>query len=226
MNIVVLGRGKTGAMVAQLVQERGHSVATLASADNVDGSGLTREKLKGVDVVMDFTVPQAVVPNIEACTRAGVSVVVGTTGWHSELERVRALVERSGTGLIHSTNFSLGVNVFFEIARAASTAVSHGYFARIMEKHHTQKKDSPSGTALTLKRLMEKSGTPEIEITSIREGDTVGQHIILLDSPNDTMMLVHDSKSRRGFAEGALLAAEWIQGRPGVFEFAEVLKGK
>jgi 4-hydroxy-tetrahydrodipicolinate reductase len=125
---------------------------------------------------------------------------------------------------VYGSNFSLGVNVFFDIARAASMAVEHGYFARIMEKHHTQKKDSPSGTALTLKGLLQKSGTPEIEITSIREGDTVGQHIILLDSGNDTMMLVHDAKSRRGYAEGALLAAEWIRGRRGVFEFAEVLR--
>jgi 4-hydroxy-tetrahydrodipicolinate reductase len=226
MNIVVLGRGKTGSLVAQLAQERGHQVTTLASTDNPNGAGLTKEKLKGVDVVIDFTTPQAVIANIEACMRAGVSMVAGTTGWHGELDRVRALVEKSGTGLVYGSNFSLGVNVFFDIARAASTAVGHGYFARIMEKHHTQKKDSPSGTALAIKRLLQKPGIAEIEITSIREGDTVGQHIILLDSGNDTMMLVHDAKSRSGFAEGALLAAEWIQGRRGVFEFADVLKGK
>jgi 4-hydroxy-tetrahydrodipicolinate reductase len=224
MNLVVLGRGKTGVLVAELALERGHKVTALGSAENANCAGLTREKLKGVDVVIDFTTPQAVVANIEACTRAGVNMVAGTTGWHSELEPVRALVEKSGIGLVYGSNFSLGVNVFFDVARAAATAVNHGYFARIMEKHHTQKKDSPSGTALTLKRLMQRDGTPEIEITSIREGDTVGQHIILLDSPNDTMMLVHDSKSRRGFAEGALLAAEWIRGRKGTFEFADVLK--
>ncbi|MCI0348131.1 MAG: 4-hydroxy-tetrahydrodipicolinate reductase [Acidobacteriales bacterium] len=224
MNLVVLGRGKTGSLVAQLAQERGHRVAALGSTENANATALTPEKLKAVDAVIDFTTPQAVIPNIEACTRAGVSMVVGTTGWHAELDRVRKLVEKSGTGLVYGTNFSLGVNVFFEVARAAATAVGHGYFARIMEKHHTQKKDSPSGTALTLKRLLQKPGEPEIEITSIREGDTVGQHIILLDSGNDTMMLVHDAKSRQGFAEGALLAAEWIRARRGVFEFADVLK--
>jgi 4-hydroxy-tetrahydrodipicolinate reductase len=223
MNLVVLGRGKTGALVAELAQERGHNAATLGSRENTNAAGLTRDKLKGVNVVIDFTTPQAVMPNIEACTRAGVNMVVGTTGWHAEMDRVRTLVEKSGTGLVYGSNFSLGVNVFFDIARAASMAVEHGYFARIMEKHHTQKKDSPSGTALTLKGLLQKSGTPEIEITAIREGDTVGQHIILLDSGNDTMMLVHDAKSRRGYAEGALLAAEWIQGRRGVFEFKDVL---
>ena len=226
MNIVVLGRGKTGALVAQVAQERGHNVTVMGIAENAYAAGLTKEKLKGVDVAIDFTTPQAVISNIEACTQSKVNMVVGTTGWHTELERVRKLVEKSDTGLVHSSNFSLGVNVFFEVARAASTAVSHGYFARIMEKHHTEKKDSPSGTALALKRLMQPPGTPEIEITSIREGDAVGQHIILLDSPNDTMMLVHDAKSRRGFAEGALLAAEWIRGRKGLFEFADVLKGQ
>lgn len=224
MNILMLGRGKTGTLVAQVAQGRGHGVSVLGTFENANAAGLTKEKLKDIEVVIDFTTPQAVVSNIEACTHAGVNMVVGTTGWQTELERVRKLVEKGGTGLVYSSNFSIGVNVFFDIARAASTAVSRGYFARIMEKHHTQKKDSPSGTALALKRLLETSGVQEIEITSIREGDTVGQHIILLDSGNDTMMLVHDAKSRRGFAEGALMAAEWVSGRKGLFEFADVLK--
>lgn len=224
MNIVVLGRGKTGSLVAQLAQERGHSVTALGSRENADASGLTGEKLSGVDVVIDFTTPQAVVANIEACAHAGVNMVIGTTGWHSQLDRVRSVIEKSGTGLVYGSNFSIGVNVFFEIARAASAAIKRGYFARIMEKHHAQKKDSPSGTALTLKGLIEAPGKPEIEITSIREGDTVGQHIVLLDSNNDTMMLVHDAKSRAAFAEGALVAAEWVRGKRGVFEFSEVLK--
>jgi 4-hydroxy-tetrahydrodipicolinate reductase len=224
MNIVVLGRGKTGSLVAQLAQERGYNVTAFGSKENADAAALTRDKLAGVDVVIDFTTPQSVVANIEACARAGVSMVVGTTGWQPQLERVRTLVEKSGTGLVYGSNFSIGVNVFFEIARAASAAIRRGYFARVMERHHAQKKDSPSGTALTLKGLLAQPGRPEIEVTSIREGDTVGQHIVLLDSTNDTMMLVHDAKSRAAFAEGALLAAEWIQGRRGVFEFAEVLK--
>ena len=224
MRLVVLGRGKTGALVAQLAQERGHDVASISSAGNPNAAALTREKLAGVQAVMDFTTPQAVIPNIEACIRAGVNMVVGTTGWYSELERVRALIEKSSVGVVYGSNFSVGVNVFFEIARATSAASSHGYFARIMERHHSGKKDAPSGTALKIKNLLHRPGTPEIEITSIREGDTVGQHIILLDSENDTMMLVHDAKSRRGFAEGALLAADWVQGRRGLFEFTEVLK--
>src|SRR5688572_20390453 len=175
MNIVVLGCGKTGLLVAQLAQELGHSVTALGSKENLNAAALTREKLTGVDVAIDFTTPQAVLPNIEACVRAGVNMVVGTTGWQSQLERVRSRVEKSGTGLVYGSNFSVGVNVFFAVARAASAAIQHGYYARIMEKHHAQKKDSPSGTALTLKSLLQPQGKPEIEITSIREGDTVGQ---------------------------------------------------
>jgi 4-hydroxy-tetrahydrodipicolinate reductase len=153
-------------------------------------------------------------------------MVVGTTGWYSELDRVRSLVEKSSVGFVYGSNFSVGVNIFLDVARAASASSAHGYFVRIMERHHTGKKDAPSGTALKLKSLLQRLEGPEIDVTSIREGDPVGQHIILLDSDNDTMMLVHDAKSRRGFAEGALLAAEWIQVRKGFFEFTEVLKGK
>jgi 4-hydroxy-tetrahydrodipicolinate reductase len=226
MNILVLGRGKTGSLVAQLAQERGHAVHTLGSSENPAAVALTRERLSEVDVVIDFTSPQAAIANIEACMRAGVNMVVGTTGWYSELDRVRSLVEKSSVGFVYGSNFSVGVNIFFDLARAAAASSARGYFVRIMERHHSGKKDAPSGTALKLKSLLQRSEGPEIDITSIREGDTVGQHIILLDSDNDTMMLVHDAKSRRGFAEGALLAAEWIQVRKGFFEFTEVLKGK
>ena len=115
------------------------------------------------------------------------------------------------------------MNIFFEIASVAAAALKQGYTARIVERHHEYKRDAPSGTAATIKRLL---GSEDIEITSIREGDIVGQHVIMLDSPNDTMMLVHDAKSRRGFAEGAVIAAEWLQGRKGFFEFKDVLKEK
>ena len=226
MNLIVLGRGKTGSAVAQLAQERGHTVRSIGSTENATGVALARDKLSGIDVVMDFTTPQAVLGNIAACARAGMSMVVGTTGWYGELDRVRALVKKSGIGFVYASNFSVGVNIFFDVARAAAAAGAHGYLTRIMERHHAEKKDSPSGTALKLKSLLQRAEGPEIEITSIREGETVGQHIILLDSDNDTMMLVHDSKSRRGFADGALLAAEWICGRKGFFEFSDVLRGK
>ena len=223
MNLLILGKGKTGSLVAEVAQQRGHQVRVLGAADNANASALIRKALRDVDVVIDFTTPQAVVHNIEACAKAGASMVVGTTGWYTELPRVKEMVENAGIGFLCSPNFSVGVNVLFEIARVAGAALRHGYAGRIMERHHEQKKDKPSGTAIHLKRIMEEAGGRDLEITSIREGDTVGTHVLLLDSGNDTMMITHDAKSRRGFAEGAVEAAEWLAGKKGFFEFKDVL---
>jgi 4-hydroxy-tetrahydrodipicolinate reductase len=224
MNLLLLGKGKTGSLVAEVARERGHQVRVLGAAENANASALTPDGLRGVDVVIDFTSPQAVVQNIEACAKAGASVVVGTTGWSAELPRVKELVERSGIGFLYAPNFSVGVNVLFEIARVAAAALKHGYAGHIVERHHEQKKDKPSGTAARMKQIMDQAGGTNLEITSIREGDVVGTHVILLDSANDTLMISHDAKSRRGFAEGAVQAAEWLVGKEGFFEFKDVLK--
>ena len=224
MNLLVLGKGKTGSLVAEVARERGHQVRVLGAAENANAQALTKDGVRGVDVVIDFTTPQAVVQNIEACVKAGASMVVGTTGWHAELPRVKELVERSGIGFLYSPNFSVGVNVLFAIARAAGAALKHGYAGHIVERHHEQKKDKPSGTAAKMKQILDEAGGTNLEITSIREGDVVGTHVILLDSANDTMMITHDAKSRRGFAEGAVKAAEWLAGKKGFFEFQDVLK--
>ena len=221
MNLLVLGRGKTGALVAEVAVERGHTARSLSGEENAGAKALTREFLEEFDCVIDFTAPAAVIPNIIACTQAGKNMVVGTTGWYDKLPQVRELAERSGAGFVYAPNFSVGVSIFLEIASAASSALKQGYAARIVERHHAQKKDAPSGTAAAIR---ERLGSQDLEITSIREGDAVGQHVIMLDSPNDTMMLVHDAKSRRGFAEGAVIAAEWLQDKKGFFEFKDVLK--
>lgn len=223
MNLLVLGKGKTGSLVAEVARERGHQVRVLGAAENANAQALTADGVRGVDMVIDFTTPQAVVANIEACAKAGASMVVGTTGWYAELPRVKELVEKSGIGFLYAPNFSVGVNVLFEIARAAGVALRHGYAGHIVERHHEQKKDKPSGTAAKMKQLMDQAGGTNLEITSIREGDIVGTHVILLDSANDTMMITHDAKSRRGFAEGAVQAAEWLAGKKGFFEFKDVL---
>ncbi len=226
MKLLVLGQGKTGSLVAEVARERGHQVRVLGAAENANAQALTADGVRGVDVVIDFTTPQAVVANIEACARAGASMVVGTTGWSAELPRVKELVEKSGIGFLYAPNFSVGVNVLFEIARAAGVALRHGYAGHIVERHHEQKKDKPSGTAAKMKQLMDQAGGAgsNLEITSIREGDIVGTHVILLDSASDTMMITHDAKSRRGFAEGAVQAAEWLAGKKGFFEFKDVLR--
>lgn len=224
MNVLVLGKGKTGSLVAEIARERGHNVTAVDEFDNMNGAALTPEKLAGIDVAIDFTAPTAVMDNIRACARAGKNLVVGTTGWYGEIPTVKKLVEDSGVGLIYGSNFSVGVNLFFEIARTAAAALNHGYRGQIGERHHVQKKDAPSGTAVVLQNVIREASGRELKITSVREGDTVGMHFVVLDSDNDTIMLTHDAKSRRGFAEGAAQAAEWIVGKKGFYDFKEVFR--
>src|ERR1700722_14533491 len=222
MNILILGRGKTGSLVAEVARERSHHVHPVGAAENPKAAALTAERLAAIDVVIDFTTPAAVLQNIEACVRAGKGMVVGTTGWYSELPRIRELVKQHAGSLLYAANFSIGVNLFFDVARSAAAALQHQYFGQIFERHHTQKKDAPSGTAIALQKLVQDASGTELEVTSFREGDVVGMHELVLDSPNDTIYVCHDAKSRRGFAEGAVRAAEWLVGKKGFFEFKDV----
>jgi 4-hydroxy-tetrahydrodipicolinate reductase len=223
VRLLVLGRGKTGALVAEVAKERGHEVRSLASQENQDGRGLTAEILRQVDVVIDFTTPHAVIANIIRCAEEHIPIVVGTTGWYQHLEKVRELIKERKAAFLYGSNFSVGVNLFFKAMQALAPAMNKGYRANIVEKHHAQKKDKPSGTAVTIQRILESANGPKVEIASLREGDTVGMHMVVLDSPNDTILLTHDAKSRLGFAEGAVRAAEWIKGRTGFYEFPEIV---
>jgi 4-hydroxy-tetrahydrodipicolinate reductase len=224
MNVLILGRGKTGSLVAEVARERRHQVTVIGAGDNPRASALTAETLAPVNMVIDFTTPTAVLGNVEACMRAKKSIVVGTTGWYGELPRIRQMVEDPGCGigLLYAANFSVGVNLFFEVARSAAAALQHEYFGQIFERHHAQKKDAPSGTAMALQKVVQDSAGTQLEITSFREGDVVGMHELVLDSPADTIYLCHTAKSRRGFAEGAVRAAEWLVGKKGVFDFKDV----
>jgi 4-hydroxy-tetrahydrodipicolinate reductase len=222
MNLLVLGRGKTGSLVAEVARARRHHVRVLGGRENQDACALTADTLRDVDVVVDFTTPAAVHGNIAACLLEHKSMVVGTTGWHGELAEVRSRVEESGTGFLWGANFSIGVNLFLEIVRAGAEAHHHGYLGQIFERHHKHKKDAPSGTALVLQRTVKQQSGAELEITSFREGDVVGMHELVFDSPNDRIYLCHDAKSRRGFAEGAVLGAEWLAAKKGFFEFKDV----
>jgi 4-hydroxy-tetrahydrodipicolinate reductase len=227
MNFLILGRGKTGSLVAEVARERRHQIRIAGAAANAGCAALTTETLHDVDVVIDFTAPHCVLANIEACVRAGKNMVVGTTGWHSELERVRQQVEQGGTGFLHGSNFSIGINLFYDVARTAAAALHHGYSGQIFERHHAQKKDAPSGTAVVLQQAMrETSGEHgELEITSFREGEVVGMHEVVLESPADRIYLCHDAKSRHGFAEGAIRAAEWLAGKRGFYDFKDLWRG-
>jgi 4-hydroxy-tetrahydrodipicolinate reductase len=224
MNVLILGRGKTGSLVADVARERRHQVTVIGAGDNPRASALTAERLAPITMVIDFTTPTAVLGNVEACMRAKKSIVVGTTGWYGELPRIRQVVEDPGCGigLLYAANFSVGVNLFFEVARSAAAALQHEYFGQIFERHHAQKKDAPSGTAMALQKVVQDSAGTQLEITSFREGDVVGMHELVLDSPADTIYLCHTAKSRRGFAEGAVRAAEWLVGKKGIFDFKDV----
>lgn len=222
MKLLILGRGRTGSLVAEVARERGHEITLLCAADNPGAAALTAEKLRNVDAVIDFTTPQAVMGNIKACVGAGKSMVVGTTGWYGDLEKVRQLIEKSGTGFLYAANFSIGINLLFEAARTAAGILQHDYLGQIFERHHAQKKDAPSGTAATLQKIIHDTSGKELDIISFREGEVVGMHEVVLDSANDTIYLCHDSKSRRGFAEGAVRAAEWLPGKKGFFDFKDI----
>jgi 4-hydroxy-tetrahydrodipicolinate reductase len=229
MNLLILGCGKTGSLVAEVARARRHQVRTLDVDENADARALTPAFLAPFDVVIDFTTPAAVVANAEACIRAKKNLVVGTTGWYDHVPRLREIVLSAKTGFLYGSNFSLGVNLFFEIAATAGAALKYDYSAQIFERHHITKKDAPSGTAITLQKIVRESGgqekEKEIEIVSFREGDAVGMHEITFDSPNDRIYLCHDAKSRRGFADGAVRAAEWLAGKIGFYEFRNVWRG-
>ena len=225
MNILLLGRGKTGSLVAEVARQRGHDIQVVGAKENAGTAALTPEKLGKTDVVIDFTGPSSVVTHIEACVKAGKNMVVGTTGWHGELDRIRKLVENHGTGFIYAANFSVGVNLFLDVARAAAAALQHDYTGQIFERHHAHKKDAPSGTAIALQHVIrEASGKKDeaLEIISFREGDVVGMHEVVLESPADRIYLCHDAKSRQGFADGAIRAAEWLSGKKGFYDFKDV----
>ncbi len=224
MNLLILGRGKTGTLVGELARERKHHIQIAGAKENDACAALTPEKLRDVDVVIDFTTPDCVIANIEAAVKRGKNMVVGTTGWYRELDRIRELVKLHDTGFVYAANFSIGVNLFFDIARTAAAALQHKYTGQIFERHHAHKKDAPSGTAMAIQRVIrEASGKDEeIEIISFREGEVIGMHEVVLESANDNVYLCHDATSRRGFAEGAVRAAQWLVGKKGFYDFKDV----
>ena len=225
MLLLILGRGKTGSQVAEVARARGHSVRVIGEEENRSASALTAPFLAGFDAAIDFTTPEAAVQNMRACLANGARVVVGTTGWYAHLADMRDLTLRKGGALLYSTNFSVGVQALFRVARELALAAP-GYQFHITETHHATKKDAPSGTALSLQRILE-SASPglDVGITSKREGEVPGTHIVEARSENDCITLSHDAFSRRGFAEGAVRAAEWISGKTGCWDFQDIVEG-
>ena len=221
MLILVLGKGKTGSLVAEVARERGHGVRALDINENQHASALNAPNLAGVDVVIDFTTPEAAVENIRAVLALGCRIVVGTTGWYAQLPDLKAIAERRNAGLLYGTNFSIGVQKFFRLT--AELAHIEGYKFSISETHHTTKVDAPSGTAITLKQIVQsRQPGVDVPIESHRLGDANGEHVVTAKSEHDVIELRHDAHSRRGFAIGAVRAAEWLNGKSGVWEFREI----
>jgi len=220
MKLALLGYGKMGRMVEQAALRGGDEIICV-----IDPAAGSTGKLSEADVCVDFTEPGVVIENIKVAAAARVSMVVGTTGWYDRLDEVKLLVEQSGIGFVYGSNFSVGVNLMFKITERAaelfSRFPSHDPF--IEEAHHKQKKDAPSGTALSLKRIAEEKYGREIPTSSTRAGYFPGKHIVGFDSEADTLEIVHTARSRAGFAEGALLAARWIASRKGFFEFSQII---
>ncbi|MGA8110795.1 MAG: 4-hydroxy-tetrahydrodipicolinate reductase [Acidobacteriaceae bacterium] len=224
MLFLVLGRGKTGSLVAQVASERGHSVRVVGEEENRNAAALTAPVLAGFDAIIDFTTPEAAVQNMRACLANGARVVVGTTGWYQHLPAMKDLCLRKDAALLYSTNFSVGVQALFRLARDLAAAVPDYRFS-ITETHHATKVDAPSGTALSLKKIVEGAVPGAVvEIASKREGEVPGIHLLEARSENDCLELRHEAFSRRGFAEGAVRAAEWIAGKTGCWDFQEVFQ--
>ncbi len=224
MRILVLGMGKTGKLVAEVAAERGHSVNVLDAKENADASALTPPFVAGFDVVIDFTTPEAAIQNMRASLATGAKMVIGTTGWYDKLHDLRALAERKQAGLLYGTNFSVGVQVMLRLAATMGKELKRaGYTFSIAETHHASKLDSPSGTAISLAKAVEAAaGASEVPIEAKREGDVMGLHTLEARSKADRLVLTHEAFSRRGFAEGAVRAAEWLSSRTGCYNFQDV----
>jgi len=223
VNLALVGYGKMGKLLEQLAPQAGFKVT--ARIDIGEDLGAAKD----ADVAIEFTQPEAAVANIERLASLGVPVVCGTTGWLAELPRVRDVVDRAGTALVWSPNFSIGVNVFTRLVADASKLLASeaDYGAWAWEIHHSTKKDAPSGTLLQLVEAMKSAGYRRpIDMSSSRAGVHPGTHEIGFDSAADTITLRHTARSREGFARGALKAAQWVIGKRGVFEFSEVLFGR
>jgi 4-hydroxy-tetrahydrodipicolinate reductase len=229
MRIAIVGYGKMGRLIEQIAPEYGCEVALrLDEHNNADFEGINRKNLEGVDVAIEFSTPHTVVENVRRLAAHGVNVVVGTTGWTADLDQVRSDVEAAGTGLMWSPNYSVGVHVFARVVAEAARLLADEkeYGAWAWEIHHDTKKDAPSGTLLKLIDEMKKAAYMRpIDVSSNRAGRHPGTHEIGFDSAADTITLRHVARSREGFARGALKAAQWIQGKRGVYEFSEVLFG-
>jgi 4-hydroxy-tetrahydrodipicolinate reductase len=227
MNLAIVGYGKMGRIIERLSPEYDFDVRLRLDVDNnANFEGLTKENFRGIDAAVEFSTPAAAPENIDRLAKLGVNVVVGTTGWFEQAERARAAVEKSGTGLVWSPNFSVGVSVFSHLVAEAARRLARqpDYGAWAWEIHHASKKDAPSGTLLALVETMKNSGYDKpIDVAANRAGAHSGTHEVGFDSAADTITIRHTARSRDGFARGALRAAHWLVGKKGFYDFRAIV---
>jgi len=236
MKIALIGYGRMGHEIEMIALERGHEISLVIDLDNP--GDLAPDKLGTVDVAIEFTTPTSVIGNIKKCFDASVPVVAGTTGWHEELGEISELCQKKDQSLFYASNFSIGVNIMFAVNEYLAGLMNgvEQYDVSIDETHHTRKLDAPSGTAISIadqilkslhrkvKWSLGKAGTDnEIVIQAHREGDVKGIHEIKYESDEDIITLKHEAKSRKGFAMGAVLAAEFIRNKKGVFTMRDLM---
>jgi 4-hydroxy-tetrahydrodipicolinate reductase len=227
IRVALVGYGKMGRVLDETAAERGVEVAGRFTRDRpLRADAGTRQALSGVTALVDFSVPEAVAATARTAAELSLPLVIGTTGWQDRLDEVREVAARAGIGIVRAANFSLGVNVFYRLVEQAARLLAKvdGYDPFIHDWHHRFKQDSPSGTALEIRRRMARYyGDREVPITCLRAGYVPSAHWVGFDSAADTIQLEHRARDRRGLAAGALLAAQWIAGRSGFHEFGDVL---
>lgn len=221
MNVLIIGYGKMGRNIERLALQQKHRI--VATVDNETEWLIAKPLLKNCDVAIVFTIPEFAVDYILKCFRENIPVVIGTTGWNDRMKEIRDYTIENDKTLLYASNFSIGVNIMFDINRrlAAMAKRFGGYDVHIEETHHVNKLDAPSGTAITLAEGIMESG--DVEIESIRHGNIVGEHKVIYDSEIDTIVISHAAKNRDGFAFGAIMAAQWIVGRKGFFTMSDVM---
>ena len=224
MKIALIGYGKMGHMIESIARERGHEIVSIIDQNNLDE--FESNAFASADVAIEFTTPQTAAGNILRAWKAGVPVVCGTTGWNIDAMRQEAIErEGDGIGLMWSSNYSIGVNILFALNKQLAKFMEAypDYIPHMTEVHHIHKLDAPSGTAKTLQESIGDDRLAIKDIESIREGEVAGIHTVIWDSEIDTISISHSAKSRKGFALGAVIAAEWMKGKTGWHDFSEVI---
>jgi 4-hydroxy-tetrahydrodipicolinate reductase len=242
MNIALIGYGKMGKQIEQICLDRNHHIVGIAKESNEINNAIS-----SANVAIEFTQPNSVLINIQKCIEHGIPVVVGTTGWYSNIDDIKNLVQKYNGSLLYASNFSIGANLFFEISKKVSEImkrflIDHSYNVAIEETHHVHKLDAPSGTAISLLNAVKselsflpppiqqninqeisKEKTEDFILRSIRKGEVTGEHKLIFQSENDRIELKHEAFNRKGFAVGAVLCAEWLKGKKGFFTMQDFL---